>query len=62
MSDRPSVLRFKKLSEEAIPPVKSSPQSVGFDLSSPRNAILPPGNWITLFTDIAIQLPVGTYG
>ena len=43
-------------------PVKSSPNSVGFDLASPRNAVIPPNNWITLFTDIAIKLPAGTYG
>ena len=62
MNDRHSVLGFKKLSSEAIPPVKSSLQSVGFDLSCPRTAIIPPGNWITLFTDISINLPKGTYG
>ena len=43
-------------------PVRSSPNSVGFDLSSPRDAVIPPNNWITLFTDIAISLPAGTYG
>ena len=62
MTDKQSILGFKKLSGEAITPVKSSPQSVGFDLASPRNAIIPPGSWITLFTDISIQLPPGTYG
>ena len=46
----------------AVAPVKSSVNSVVFDLSRPRDAVIPPQNWITLFTDIAISLPAGTYG
>ena len=42
--------------------MRSSPRSVGFDLSSPRVAVIPPNNWITLFIDLAISLPAGTYG
>ena len=62
MSNQYQILGYKKLSCTAVTPVKSSPNSVGFDLSSPRDAVIPPQNWITLFTDIAISLPVGTYG
>ena len=62
MSNQCAVLGYKKLSADAVAPIKSSPHSVGFDLSSPRNAVIPPHNWITLFTDISINLPAGTYG
>lgn len=62
MSKSSSILKFKKLSPSAIAPVRTSPYSVGYDLSSPRSAVVPANNWITLFTDIAISLPPGTYG
>ena len=62
MSLQYPILGYKMLSAAAVAPVRSSPRSVGFDLSSPCIAVISPNNWITLFIDIAISLPAGTYG
>ena len=62
MSHQCTVLGYKKVSAVAVAPVKSLPHSMGFDLSSPLNHVIPPNNRLTLFTDISISLPVGTYG
>ena len=62
MSYQYQILGYKKLICTAVALVKSSPNSVGFDLSSPRDAVMPPNNWITLFIDIAISLTAGTNG
>ena len=31
-------------------------------MSTPRDILVPANNWVLIFTDIAIELPVGSYG
>ena len=56
------ILRFKKLSENATTPVRSSPHSAGLDLFSAESKIIGPCDRARIRTDIAIKLPPGTYG
>ena len=62
MSCTQPILKFRKLSMEAITPINTTPHSAGFDLSSLRIVVIPPQNWLTVFVCISIQLPPGCYG
>ena len=56
------VLKVQRLSENGIIPTKSSFFAAGFDLYSANSVIIPPGGKSLVLTDIAIQLPLGSYG
>ncbi len=55
-------LKCQKLSDIAFLPTRASEMASGVDLYSPADATIPPHNSIILDTDIAVQLPEGTYG
>ena len=57
-----TILRFKKLSNNATTPVRSSPYSAGLDLFSAESKIIGAHDRARIKTDIAVKLPHGTYG
>ena len=61
-SDDDTVLCFKKLSINAISPLRSSRYAAGFDLYSAESKQICPQSHAIVNTDIAIQLLPGTYG
>ena len=61
-SNQNTVLQFKKLSENATIPVRNSPFSAGLDLFSAESKIIPGQSCARIKTDIAVNLPFGTYG
>ena len=61
-SDDGSTLQFKKLSKNAKTPFRASRNAAGFDLFSAESKVILPRNKGIVNTDIAIQLPSGTYG
>ena len=56
------VLKFKKLSENAVIPQRSSEYSAGLDLFSAESVIIGGYECARVKTDIAAKLPYGTYG
>ncbi|UKS51826.1 ORF2 [Falcon aviadenovirus A] len=56
------VLRFKRLSVYAIPPVRSSRGAAGYDLHSAKNIDVLPLSNAVIPTDLMLQLPDGCYG
>ena len=61
-SDDDTVLCFKKLSIDAISPLRSSRYAAGFDLYSAESKQIRPQSHAIVNTGIAIQLLAGTYG
>ena len=61
-SDDGSMLQFKKLSKNARTPFRASGSAAGFDLFSAESKLISPQDKAIVKTDIAIQLPMGTYG
>ena len=57
-----NILKFKKLSENAVIPVRSSSFSAGLDLFSAEYKIIPGQDCARIKTDIAVKMPYGTYG
>ena len=57
-----SVLRVKKLSENARLPERASMQAAGYDLFSAEDKVVPPKGRAIVPTDLSIALPCGTYG
>src|SRR5690606_35545236 len=55
-------LLVKKLSENAKIPIRSSAYAAGLDLSSSTDVLIPPQSQKLIPTDLAIQVPKGTYG
>lgn len=55
-------LYFQKLSENAYPPVRATPQSAGYDLFSAYDYIVCPQDKQLIKTDLAIKIPDGCYG
>lgn len=56
------MLQVKLLSKHAKMPVRSSPQSAGFDLSSAEKTVVSSGGCAIVKTDLSIACPDGTYG
>jgi len=56
------VLKYVKLTENALPPTKESPRAAGFDLKSAYSVVIPAGGNELVKTDLTIQLPTGCYG
>jgi dUTP pyrophosphatase len=52
----------KLLSDKAKLPTKGSEYAAGHDLYAAHGAVLQPGECVKISTDIAIQLPSGTFG
>ena len=61
-SDDGTVLCFKKMSNNARTPLRASRDGAGFDLFSAESKQISPQDKAIVKTDIAIQLPRGTYG
>lgn len=55
-------LYVKKLSEHAIVPTRGSEFAAGYDLSAAHNAVVPARGRALIKTDLAIAIPLGTYG
>ena len=60
--DDGSILRFKKLSENATTPIRGSRNAAGLDLFSAETKEIPSQGQGIIKTDIAVMLPRGTYG
>lgn len=55
-------LQVKRLTDNAIIPLRATPGSVGYDLYSTEEYVLLPGNRVVVSTGVQIGLPPGTYG
>lgn len=55
-------LGFKRLTEYAFPPQRSSESAAGFDLRSAYDYVVPKFDRKLIKTDIAIELPIQCYG
>lgn len=56
------MLRVKRLSENATIPTRATADSVGYDLYAAENKTIDEFGHALIKTDIAIELPHGTYG
>ena len=56
------VLKFVKITNEAIPPTTVSVRAAGFDLFSAHDIIIPPMGKGLVHTGLQIQVPHGHYG
>lgn len=57
-----SPLIVKKLSSSAIVPARGSKLAAGYDLSSAKDTIVPSRGKALIPTDLAITVPIDTYG
>src|SRR5690606_27144186 len=57
-----NTLRIRKLSENATIPTRGSPGAAGLDLYSAQDVTILPQSQKLVSTDLAIQVPKGTYG
>ncbi|CAB9498032.1 5'-triphosphate nucleotidohydrolase [Seminavis robusta] len=55
-------LLVKRLTDNAILPVRKSPLAAGYDLSSSENKTIPSGGTVLVKTGLSIACPAGTYG
>lgn len=55
-------LLVKCLSENAIPPIRTSALAAGYDLSSVENTVVPARQRKLVHTGISVAIPVGHYG
>ena len=62
VSNDNTVLKFKKLTCNAITPRRSSRNAAGFDLFSAESKEIGAQSQAIVKTDIALMLPIGTYG
>jgi dUTP diphosphatase len=53
---------FKMLSEQAIVPTKAYEASAGFDVYSPRDTVIKPGEQELIYIDISVAIPLQHYG
>ncbi len=56
------ILKVKILSGQGKIPIKGSPNAAGYDLFAAEDRIIQPSSREIIHTDIAIELPLGTYG
>ncbi|XP_027337517.1 deoxyuridine 5'-triphosphate nucleotidohydrolase-like [Abrus precatorius] len=56
-----TLLRVKKLSDNAVLPSRASPLSAGYDLSSAVETKIPARGKALVPTDLSISIPEGTY-
>lgn len=57
-----TTLRVKRLSENAILPVRGSSLAAGYDLASAEEVLVPAHGKAIAKTDLAMVIPVGHYG
>ena len=57
-----SVLRVKRLSENAVLPVSGSGLAAGYDLASAEDIVVPARGKAIAKTDLAMAIPLGHYG
>lgn len=57
-----TLVKFKRLSEDACVPTQAYVASAGFDLFSAENINIGPQDRVKIKTDLSIDLPSGTYG
>ena len=57
-----SVLRVKRLSENAVLPVRGSGLAAGYDLASAEDVVVPAHGKAIAKTDLAMAIPLGHYG
>lgn len=57
-----TTLRVKRLSENAILPVRGSDLAAGYDLASAEEVLIPAHGKAIAKTDLAMAIPVGHYG
>ena len=57
-----SILRVKRLSENAILPIRGSGLAAGYDLASAEDIIVPARGKAIAKTDLAMVIPIGHYG
>ena len=63
MAERqPLEIQFYKLSETAFAPQRYTPGSAGYDLRSPHQCVVLPGQQLTVFTDLVMIIPDGNCG
>ena len=55
-------LPYVRLLPTACMPTRATPKSVGLDLYSPTNVLIPAHGKALLDTGIAFQIPMGYYG
>ena len=55
-------LPFVMMSSTAVTPTRATHQSVGLDLYSPANYIIPPYGQLLIPTQIKLGIPLGHYG
>ena len=55
-------LLFVKMSTNAVTPTRATEGSVGLDLYSPANYIIPPYSQLLIPTQIKLGIPLGHYG
>ncbi|PRP87718.1 hypothetical protein PROFUN_02418 [Planoprotostelium fungivorum] len=58
----PGPLKVKRLSPDAILPVRASALAAGYDLSAAHDHVIEPHGKTIVKTDLAIAVPEGTYG
>ncbi|RKP07657.1 dUTPase-like protein [Thamnocephalis sphaerospora] len=54
--------RVKRLSEKARLPKRGSELAAGYDLCSAKDMVIAAGDRMLVPTDLALQIPLGTYG
>ena len=57
-----TVLHYQKLSERAFTPERATPFSIGLDLKSPIDVVIPRRWQMCVPTDLAFAIPLGYYG
>jgi dUTP pyrophosphatase len=57
-----SILKFRRMTENAFKPSKGSLRAAGYDLFSAYNYVLEPRGKELIKTDLQIQIPEGCYG
>jgi dUTP pyrophosphatase len=62
MTTPSSILRFVKITENALTPYRRTPKSAGFKLRSAYDYTVKSRDNGLIYTDIKIQLPTGCYG
>ena len=55
-------LQIQPLSIKGKIPIRSSTDAAGYDISSAENKVVPAKSRLLIETDIAIKVPIGTYG
>lgn len=55
-------LYYEKTTDRAFPPYKATDGSVGYDLCSAEDEVVPTFGRTTIHTDLAFSFPKGTYG